>query len=76
MSVQYYSVSERRTKSFKIGFSHTHNQVWKDKASVNIPVMCKIRYTVNRVVLLDIKYIEVIIHISVIHIAWNNVCNQ
>ena len=47
-----------------------HNQVWKDNNTVNIPVMCKIRYAVNTVDLLDIKYVEVIIQMPVIHIAW------
>ena len=54
-SIQYSGVSERPRTAFKIGSAHMHNQAWKDKASENIPAMCKIRYTVNRVVLLDIK---------------------
>ena len=67
--IQYCSVSERRTKIFKVGYAHMHIQVWKGKAPVNIPVMCKIKYTVNKVVLLDMKYVEVIIHMPVIHIV-------
>jgi len=47
-----------------------HNEVWKDKYSVNISVMCKIRCTVNKEVFLDVKYVEVIIHIPLIHVAW------
>jgi hypothetical protein len=48
-----------------------HNETWKDKAPENIPVVCKIRHTVNRVVLLDIKYyMEVIVHTPVIGVAW------
>jgi len=68
--IQYCSVSEWPRTTFKSGISHMHNQEWKDKASVNILVMCRIRCTVKRVDLLDIKYVEVIIHMPVIHIAW------
>jgi len=69
--IQYSGVSERPSTAFKIGSAHMHNQAWKNKASENIPAMCKIRYTVNRVVLLDIKgYIEVIIHMPVICVLW------
>jgi len=47
------------------------NQAWEDKTSENIPALCKIRYTVNRVVLLDIsECIEVIVHMPVICVAW------
>jgi len=42
------------------------NPAWKYKLAENIPAMCNIRYTVNRVILLDIKkYAEVIVHMLV-----------
>ena len=40
-------------------YGYMENKVMNDKASENIPVMCKIRYTVNRVVLEDINYIYI-----------------
>jgi len=48
-----------------------HSQGWKDKTSENISMMCKIRYTVNSVVVLDIReYVEVIVYMPVICVAW------
>jgi hypothetical protein len=69
--VQYSSISERPKAAFKSGFAHMHNHALKDEESQNIPVMCKIRYKVNSVVLLDInEYIEETVHMPVIYIAW------
>ena len=53
---------------------YMENKGMNDKASENIPAMCKIRYTVNRVVLLEINniciyiyiYTQVIVHMPVI----------
>jgi len=53
--IQNSGDSESPRTAFKSGFAHKHNQAWKDKTSENIPVTCKIRYTVNRIDLLTIK---------------------
>ena len=64
--IQYSSISERSRTAFKSGSAHMCNPAWQYKAAENIPAMCNIRYTVNRVILLDIKkYAEVIVHILV-----------
>ena len=69
--IQYSSSSERPKTTFKSGFAYTHNQELKNKASENIPGMCKIMYTVNIIVPLDIKEcIELIVRMSVIFVAW------
>jgi hypothetical protein len=48
-----------------------HKETWKDKAPEDIPVKFKIRHTVNRVVLQDVKeYMEVIVHMPVICVPW------
>ena len=44
---------------------YMENKGMNDKASENIPAMCKIRYTVNRVVLLEINNICIYIYIYI-----------
>jgi hypothetical protein len=64
--VQYCSVSERSRTALESGSAHMCNPAWQYKAAENIPAMCNIRYTVNSVILLDIKkYVEVIVHMFV-----------
>ena len=65
--IQYSSISERSRTAFKSVSAHMCNPAWQYKAAENIPAMCNIRYTVNRVILLDIKkYVEVIVHMLVL----------
>jgi len=46
--IQYSSISERSRTAFKSVSAHMCNPAWQYKA-------CNIRYTANRVILLDIK---------------------
>jgi hypothetical protein len=51
---QYFSITERSRTAFKIGSAlNMCNPAWQYKAAENIPAMCNMRCTVNRVVLLD-----------------------
>jgi hypothetical protein len=73
-SIQYSSISEGPRTAFKSGFAHVCNEAQKDKASESIRVMCKIRYSVNRVVVLDIK--EYIVVNSGDHPYSCDMCNK
>ena len=82
--VQYSSISERSRTAFKSGSAHMCNPARKYKAAENIPAICNIRYTVNRVILLDsTKYVEVIVHMLVMcvvrhlltSVTWQKFCN-